>query len=190
MDYFRNTVVTTMDLIICGGAALLLLIITGVALVMVSSSRGKLQVVDQEIGQLTTDLAQAKQVAAQQDILTQRIEDVKAQIKEFEARLPTQREIPKLLDSFQEVASLSGIQYQRIVAKQPQEQPLYVKLPFSITAFGRYPQFGQFLNDLEFGERFIKVESLHVEQEKEGVSKISLEVSTYTFIDDTVEGGA
>lgn len=184
MDYFRNTTVSTIDMAICGGLAVLLLIATGVAFAVVGSSRGKLQVLDQEVTRLTQDLATAKQVAAREDELAEEILGVKDQIKDFEARLPTQREIPKLLDSFQQVASLSGIQYERIVAEQPQEQPLYVKLPFTIKVFGRYPGFGKFLKDLEFGERFIKVEAIQVEQEKSGISKATFTISTYTFLED------
>lgn len=184
MDYFRNTVVTTIDLAICGGIALLLLITTGVMVAVLASSRGKLRVIDQEIVRLAQDLAQAQEVAARQDELAAEIEEVKGQIKEFEAQLPTQREIPRLLDSFQQVAALSGIQYQKIVAESAQEQPLYVKLPFTVQAYGRYPQFGQFLKDLEFGERFIKVESIKLEQEKDSFSKATFRISTYTFIED------
>ena len=49
---------------------------------------------------------------------------------------------------------------------------------------GRYPQFGEFLKNLEFGERFIKIESLHVHQEKDSVSSATFAISTYTFLED------
>ncbi len=184
MDYFRNSVVTTTDLIICGVVTLFLLAATGVAFAVIGSSRGKLQVIDQDIARLTQELAQAKQVAAQQDALEAKIADVKVQIAAFEARLPAQDEIPELLDRFQHVASQSGIQYQQIVAEASQEQPLYVKLPFTVNVRGRYPQFGQFLRDLEFGQRFIKVEHIELERETDSVSNAKFSISTYTFIED------
>ena len=184
MNYFRNTVITTVDLIICGAATLVLFIITGIALVLISGSRARLEVVDKDIAALQGQIGEAKQIAARQDELESRIGEVKAQIVDFEARLPTKREIPKLLDSFQEVAAGTGVQYDRIVAEAQQEQPLYVKLPFTINVRGRYPQFGEFLKNLEFGERFIKIESLHVQQEKDSVSSATFAISTYTFLED------
>lgn len=189
MNYFRNTVVTTVDLLISGGLVLLLLVIAAVAFALINNSRSQLKTIESTIGRLNTDLAKAKEVAAQEEEVEQQIANVRTQIREFERRLPTQREIPKLLDRFQEVASISGIQYQRIVAEEPQEQPLYVKLPFTINARGRYPQFGEFLKNLEFGRRFIKVESIHLEQEKESVSKATFGISTYTFVEEFAEEG-
>lgn len=184
MDYFRNTVVTPLDMIICGGMTLMLLVITGIAFALVGSSRHNVEAIDREIASLQQQIAEAKRVAARQDDLEDRIAQVRNQIVAFEARLPTQREIPKLLDSFQEVAAESGIQYQRIVAEAQLEQPLYVKLPFTIKVRGRYPQFGEFLKNLEFGERFVKVESLHVQQEQDNVSSATFAISTFTFLED------
>ncbi len=188
MNYFRSTVVTTIDMIICGGAALLLLMAAAAAFVLIGGSRAKLAAIDRDIASLQQQITEAKQVAARQDELVQRIAQVRNQIVDFEARLPTQREIPKLLASFQEVASISGVQYQRIVAEAQQEQPLYLKLPFTINVRGRYPQLGEFLKNLEFGERFIKVESLHLEQEKDNVSNATFAISTYTFVEDESAG--
>jgi len=184
MDLFRNTVVTTVDLIICGVALLVLLLGTAIAFAIISSARTEIQGLDQQIASLHSQVTEAKAVAARQDELAVRIARVKDQIRDFEARLPTQREIPRLLDSFQEVASLSGIKYQRIVAEEPVKQPLYVRLPFTINVSGRYPQFGEFLKNLEFGERFIKVEAIHVRPEKDDVSDATFSISTYTFVEE------
>lgn len=184
MDYFRGTVVTTVDLIICGAAVVVLLIFTAIGFALVHSARTDLAALDQEVQSLTQQVAEARAIAERQDELADRIARVKAQVVDFEERLPTQREIPRLLDSFQEVASLSGIQYQRIVAEAPQEQPLYVKLPFTVNVRGRYPELGEFLKNLEFGERFIKVENLTIGEEDDGVSEATFSISTYTFVEE------
>lgn len=187
MEYFRNTVITTVDLIICGAATLVLLIVAAGGIMMLGGAKEKVTTLEAEAAALRVEISEAKQVAARQNELEAHITQVKSQIVEFEQRLPTQREIPELLESFQEVASQSGVRYERIVAEGQQEQPLYVKLPFTISVRGRYLQLGEFLKNLEFGERFIKVESLHLQQERDNVSKATFAISTYTFVEDTVE---
>jgi len=184
MNYFRNTVVTQVDVLICGGAAILLLLIFGGFFMMIRGQEKALSSIDSEIAALQSQISLAKQVAAQRDSLEERIVRIEQQISDFEGRLPSRREIPRLLDSFQAVASSSGIQYQRIVAEAPQSQGLYEKLPFRINARGRYPQFGEFLKNLEFSERFIKVEDITMSQEAEGVSDAVFLISTYTFIEE------
>ncbi len=182
MDFFKNRVITKTDWIIIGVSLFLLVLVTLVYFVALSFAKGQMNQVQAKITAKQAELNEARVIASRKDGLVKEIEQVKEKISSFEDKLPTDKEVPRLLRQFQKIAELSGVKYQSITAEPIDEKELYVRLPYRVSVKGAYPQIGEFLRSLEFGSRFIKVEDLDIGPEDKGESEANFIISTYMFV--------
>jgi len=191
MEFFKNRVITKADWIIIGASLFLLLVVTLVYFVALSFLKEQVRDLRAEIVTTQTELAEARAIAAKRDGLLMELEEVRNNISSFEERLPTDKEVPKLLSQFQQIAELSGVKYQSITAEPIDEKELYVRIPFKVKVKAKYPEIGKFLSSLEFGNRFIKVENLEIGPEREGASEADFVICTFMFVskDPEVESG-
>ncbi|RJP64271.1 MAG: hypothetical protein C4532_19435 [Candidatus Abyssobacteria bacterium SURF_17] len=182
MDFFKNRVITKGDWVIIGGALFLLILISAAYFLMLNVVKGEIEQVRVEISKTQGELNEARLIAAKRDGLIKEIEQVKQKISNFEDKLPTDKEIPRLLSQFQQIAELNGMKYMSINAEPMDEKELYVRIPFKVRVNGGYPVIGEFLRSLEFGNRFIKVEDLDIGPQDKGSSEASFVISTYMFV--------
>ncbi len=193
MDLFKNTVITKADWIIIGLSVLLLLIVSLGFFVVAGVIDDRIETLNTQITQAQTKLSETRAIAARKEGLERELTEVREKIAAFEGRLPTEKEVPRLLDQFQQIAEESGVKYRLITAEPMDEKDLYVRIPFKVKVDGAYAEVGEFLRSLEFGDRFIKVEKLEIGPEKEGRSETNLMLSTYMFVTKNVlsqTGGA
>jgi Tfp pilus assembly protein PilO len=182
MELFKDRVVTKTDWLIIGAVALLLVVITAVYAVALSFTRQEIARLDTEVTETQAKLEETRRIAAKRDGLIEELAAVRDMIARFEEKLPTEKEVPKLLSQFQQIAELSGVKYQTINAEPIDERDLFVRIPFKVEVMGRYPEIGEFLRSLEFGDRFIKVENLDIGSEAKGDSEAYFIISTFMFV--------
>ncbi len=182
MSFFKNRALTRADWVIIGAALFVLVLVTLVYFVVVNVVRGQIDGVQAQINAKMTEVQEARAIAAKRDALVIELAQVRKKIARFEDKLPTEKEVPKLLSQFQQIAELSGVKYQSITAQPVDEKELYVRLPFKVRVVGPYPVIGEFLRSLEFGNRFIKIEGVDVGPEKKGESEANFVISTYMFV--------
>lgn len=182
MDFFKNRVITKADWIIVGVSLFLLVLVTLGYFAAASIVKGQIKTVAASVSKTHSELNEARAIAAKKDGLLKEIEKVREKISSFEDRLPTEKEVPKLLRQFQRIAELSGVKYQLITAQPIDEKELYVRLPYQVRVKGAYPEIGEFLRSLEFGSRFIKVENIDIGPEDKGSSEANFTISTYMFV--------
>lgn len=186
MDLFKNRVITKVDWIIIGVSLFLLVIISLVYFLAVSFVKEQAKQVGIEIAATQTQLNETRAIAARKDGLLKELREVRGKIASFEGKLPTEKEVPRLLRQFQQIAERSGVKYRSITAEPIDEQELYMRIPFRVRIEGGYPVIGQFLRSLEFGDRFIKVENVEIGPEKTGRSEANFIISTYMFVSQDV----
>lgn len=182
MNLFKDTEITKTDWIIVGASVLLLIIISLVFLLVVNSIDVQINDVNKQIADAQTKLSETRAIAAKKEGLLKELQEVRLKIASFEGRLPSEKEVPKLLNQFQKIAAQSGVRYRSITAEPIDNQELYVRIPFKVRVEGAYPEVGEFLRSLEFGNRFIKVEKVEIGPEKDGASRANLRISTYMFV--------
>ncbi len=193
MDFFKDRVITKVDWIIIGVSLFLLVIISLVYLLAAGFLGEQIKQVNGHIAEAQAKLSETRAIAARKDGLLKELREVRAKISSFEGKLPTQKEVPRLLNQFQRIAEQSGVKYRSITAEPIDDQELYVRIPFRVRVEGAYPEVGEFLRSLEFGNRFIKVENIEIGPEKTGRSKARFIISTYMFVSEDVlsqSGGA
>ena len=182
MEFFKNRVITKADWIIIGASLFLLVIVTLVYFVALSFVKEQVTQLRAEIVTTQTELVEARAIAAKRDGLLKELEEVRKNISSFEDKLPTDKEVPKLLSQFQQIAEMSGVKYQSITAEPIDEKESYVRIPFKVKVKAKYPEIGKFLASLEFGNRFIKVENLQIGPEREGASEADFVICTFMFV--------
>jgi type IV pilus assembly protein PilO len=182
MELFKDRVVTKTDWLIIGASVLLLVVITAVYAVALSFTRQEIARLNSEVAATQAKLEETRAIAAKRDGLIEELADVREMIASFEEKLPTEKEVPKLLSQFQQIAELSGVKYQAINAEPIDERDLFVRIPFKVRVMGKYPEIGEFLRSLEFGDRFIKVEDLEIGSEAKGDSEANFIISTFMFV--------
>lgn len=186
MDLFKNRVITKVDWVIIAASLFLLVIISIFYVLLVSYMNGQIADVTQKIIEAEAKLEETRAIAARKEILLQELQEVRQRIASFEGRLPTEKEIPKLLNQFQQIAEQSPVKYRSITAEPIQEQELFIRIPFKVQVDGTYPAIGEFLRSLEFGDRFIKVENVEIGPEEEDGSEANFTISTYMFVSNDV----
>jgi type IV pilus assembly protein PilO len=186
MDLFKNRVITKVDWVIIAASLILLVIISIFYVVAVSYMGSQIDGVTQKVSEAQTKLSETRAIAAKKDGLLKDLQEVRQRIASFEGRLPTEKEIPRLLNQFQEIAEQSGVEYRSITAEPIQEQNLFIRIPFKVQVDGAYPEMGEFLRSLEFGDRFIKVENVEIGPEEDGSSEAKFTISTYMFVSNDV----
>jgi Tfp pilus assembly protein PilO len=186
MDLFKNRVITKVDWVIIAASLFLLVIISILYIVAVSYRGSQIEDVTQKINEAQAKLEETRAIAARKDGLLKELQEVRNRIASFEGRLPTEKEVPKLLNQFQQIAEQSGVKYRSITAEPIQEQDLFIRIPFKVQVDGAYPEMGEFLRSLEFGDRFIKVEKVEIGPEEDGSSEAKFTISTYMFVSNDV----
>lgn len=186
MDLFKNRVITRVDWIIIGISVFLLIVISLAYFLAASVLDEQINQVNKQIIEAQTKLSETRAVAARKDGLLRELQEVRAKIASFEGKLPTEKELPRLLNQFQSIAEQSGVKYRSITAEPIDEQELYVRIPFKVKVEGAYAEVGEFLRSLEFGNRFIKVETIEIGPEKKGRSEANFIISTYMFVSNDV----
>lgn len=182
MDIFKNRAITKVDWIILGVGCFLLVLVTLVYFLAMSLLGDQITQLDKQVAAKQAEVNEAKAVAARKEGLMAEITLVRQRIRNFEDKLPTDKELPRLLNQFQQIAELSGVKYRSITAEPIDEKELYVRIPFKVKVEGTYPVIGEFLRSLEFGNRFIKIEDLEIGPQQKGSSEANFIISTYMFV--------
>ena len=193
MDLLKNRVITKTDWIIIGLSMFALVIALFGGLLIIGMMGGSIDNINTRIADAQTKLSETRVIAAKKEGLLNDLQQVRQRIASFEGRLPTEKEIPKLLNQFQKIAEDSGVMYRSITAEPIEEKDLFVRIPFKVEVEGAYPQIGEFLRSLEFGARFIKVDRIDIGPEENARNEANFTISTYMFVNADVlsqSGGA
>ena len=99
--------------------------------------------------------------------------------------LPTQRQMPGLLDGIIQAAEANGLSIQGIELQQPHPSGFYAELPMNVTLVGRYHQIGAFLSGVAELPRIVTWHDFELRPERlaEGL-RLRIAAKTYTHLGD------
>lgn len=182
MDFLRGKV-TAQDWIavavILGIAGALIAVFT---MVINKSQLEELQAARQLENDNRVKLESAKQIAAEIDGLREEVERIEVLVRDFERRLPTSRELRILVGEIENMANESDLVI-TVNNEKSLRDARKETIPYSVTAYGSFHQIVTFINLLERYERYVKVSELHIEEEKDGISRADFTLSTFVFIE-------
>ncbi len=189
MNGLFEAVITKQDKIIVGciAAGLVAVALLVVALVYLPQKE-EIARLDTEIAAVQDELAVAKETAARKEELERELQEIDKRVADFEEKLPTRKEIPKLYNKFQLAARDAGVVVELIKKLDETKKAPRVEIPYEFEVSGSYHELATFLNKLEMGERFVKISDVHVGEQERGESEASFRLTTYLFVEDGGEG--
>ena len=180
LDYFKGTV-TAKDWAFVGailGATAVLC--AAFYVLLYTRQQNKLADLKDEMKDIRSQLTDARYINEHIEELESESKKAVRLVELFEARLPDQREIPKLFRQFEalggELGLSVGVELLPIVSDVNKET-----IPYKVTARGNFHQIVGFINLLEQDQRYLKISDLDIGEEEAGISEATFTLSTFRF---------
>lgn len=116
------------------------------------------------------------------------LEAYKAQLAEMEerfgalvAQLPSETEVPGLLEDITDKGELNGLNIERIDLLDEQEQNFYVELPIAIEAMGSYHDIGAFISGMAGLPRIVTLHDFEIIIDGNGSNMLEMSVHAKTY---------
>ena len=115
-----------------------------------------------------------------------KISELKGKIDYYEKMLPTEKDIPYLLQYLSRAAKETGVKLFQIKketeTKAEKEQAIYATVPLALTLKGGYHSIGLFINRLENAERFMKIQSFEIKSDNKALHEHKADILIYTYM--------
>ncbi len=125
----------------------------------------------QAIGTAKTQLQAFERATANDVAIRQQHEQAFARVKTLRQTLPTEEQIPAVIEKLSGLASKTGVKIQTVFPQRPlgevdatptSQLTLYKEIPIQIDALAGYHQLGTFLSLVEADDRPLQVSSLRI----------------------------
>ncbi|WP_286240247.1 type 4a pilus biogenesis protein PilO [Neptuniibacter halophilus] len=117
------------------------------------------------------------------EALRKQMQDVEGKFAELLKQLPTQKEVPGLLDDITNLGTDSGLDIGSIRLQPEKKSEFYVELPININVSGSYHQMGQFVSGIAALPRIVTLHDYAIKPQGETVA-MTISAKTYRY-DDT-----
>ena len=123
------------------------------------------------------------------------LEAYRKQMKEIEesfgalvSQLPSDTEVPGLLEDITNKAQMNGLQFDSIDLQQEVAREFYVELPIKIVARGTYHDLGAFVSGMASLPRIVTLHDFVIKQRSAGNSQLLMDITakTYRYKDEGV----
>jgi type IV pilus assembly protein PilO len=142
--------------------------------------------------------AEAKEVTLKKDFEKKafqaaNLEAYRQQMAEMEesfgalvSQLPSDTEVPGLLEDITNKGLLNGLAIDAIVLQKEKAQEFYVELPISISAKGSYHDLGAFISGMAGLPRIVTLHDFQIKAEKDNPNKLDMKIiaKTYRYKDE------
>ncbi len=134
------------------------------------------------------DLKQQYKIKAFQvanlDALKQQMADVEERFSELLKQLPTDTEVPGLLEDITEIGQNSGLSFDVISLAPEKKVQFYIELPINIQVKGSYHQLGEFVSGVAALPRIVTLHDFSISPVSlDGDLSMSISARTYRYDD-------
>lgn len=148
----------------------------------VEQARGRLE-------ELMTRYSTRSFQAANLPLLNERMAVLGERMETLVNMLPTDAELPALLDDINESARRQQLEIDFIRLGDAREQPFYITQPFDIQVRGRYHPLAEFVESIAALPRIVTLHDMTLEPADEGGGLIlSIEAETYRYDPNRADG--
>lgn len=150
-------------------------------------SKAKVKAHDSQLGKLSDQNRVAKEkLESLKAIIAnkEQVEANRAKIAAITKRLPNSPDAPGFVNALVTVLRRTGIIQQSVRPSGSQNRTQYTEIPYSILAFGRYHEIGQFLTMIEQNkDRFMRVKSIKVSNnlKRPSIHPMNIQIATFMF---------
>lgn len=116
--------------------------------------------------------------------LRKQMEDVEVKFSELLGQLPTDKEVPGLLEDISDIGRAAGLQIKVIQLAGERKAKFYIELPINIEVKGTYHQMGQFVSGVAAIKRIVTLHDYTLTPTDDGMLEMVISAKTYRY-DDT-----
>lgn len=118
------------------------------------------------------------------EALKQQMADVEEKFAELLQQLPTDTEVPGLLEDITEIGQNAGLTFDLISLAAEKQVKFYIELPINIQVKGSYHQLGEFISGIASLPRIVTVHDFSIKPvTTEGDLSMTLSARTYRYDD-------
>lgn len=118
------------------------------------------------------------------EALRKQMQDVEGRFAELLRQLPTDKEVPGLLEDITAIGKNAGLDIATIALQAERKAQFYVELPINIEVSGTYHQMGEFVSGVSAIKRIVTLHDYSIKPV--GGSRLSMTISAKTYrYDDT-----
>lgn len=168
----------------------LLVALSVMAWLVVSDQRDALASAQRQEVRLLSEYRSKASEAAFLPEMREQIASLEAQMASLRTMLPTDAEIPSLLDSISDAAVDNRLSIETIRLRPTQSQPHYVEQPLDIQVRGGYHQLARFVADISALPRIVTQHDFSLEpvEQRGDTLRLSLLARTYRYLEPSSEG--
>ncbi len=115
--------------------------------------------------------------------LKKQMADVEERFAAILLQLPTEKEVPGLLEDITNLGTSVGLDIGSIALASERKEKFYIELPINIVVQGAYHQFGQFVSGIAALSRIVTLHDYTIKPSGESLS-MTISAKTYRY-DDT-----
>ena len=140
-----------------------------------------LATVKQEEQTLRVDFEQKAFEAANPEAYKAQLAEMEERFGALVAQLPSETEVPGLLEDITDKGELNGLNIERIDLLDEQEQNFYVELPIAIEAIGSYHDIGAFISGMAGLPRIVTLHDFEIIIDGNGSNMLEMSVNAKTY---------
>ncbi len=143
----------------------------------------RLKLVEREEITLRLDFEQKAFEAANLSAYKAQLAEMEVRFGALVAQLPSETEVPGLLEDITDKGELNGLSIERIDLLDEQAQNFYVELPIAIQAVGSYHDIGAFISGMAGLPRIVTLHDFEIVTARDAPStlEISIQAKTYRY---------
>lgn len=115
------------------------------------------------------------------DALRRQMADVEERFSEILKQLPTDKEVPGLLEDISEIGRQAGLSIETIALQPETRTQFYIELPINIQVSGTYHQMGEFVSGVAAIERIVTLHDYSIRTASEEQLSMTINAKTYRY---------
>ena len=150
----------------------------------------RLGVVEQEEQTLRQDFEKKAFEAANLEAYKAQLVEMEQRFGTLVAQLPSETEVPGLLEDITDKGELNGLSIRRIDLLDEQVQTFYIELPIAIEAVGSYHDLGAFISGMAGLPRIVTLHDFEITLDGDTAPMLEMSIlaKTYRYRDENDEG--
>ncbi|MCE9680218.1 type 4a pilus biogenesis protein PilO [Shewanella sp. AS1] len=130
---------------------------------------------------LRDDFKAKYQLAANLKLYREQLAVMEVQFAELLKMLPSQNEMPGLLDDLTFVATDSGLGIKSLEWQEEIQRDFYIEFPISMSVTGNYHEMGKFVSDVAKLPRIVSLHDFVIKRSEQGMLGMEILAKTYRF---------
>ena len=115
------------------------------------------------------------------DALRRQMADVEERFSEILKQLPTEKEVPNLLEDISDIGRQAGLNIQTIALQPERRAQFYIELPINIEVTGTYHQMGAFVSGVAEIERIVTLHDYNIQSGSGELLSMTINARTYRY---------